>query len=810
VDLAAHSAHMDAPGEDLAASLAGIRPGSGSVPIYSTVTGGLLDGARFDAAYWRRNLRETVLFATAVAAACDDGPADFIEIAPHPILRTPLEQLAATGSAVFGSLDRELDERTALLRTAAALHTRGRPLRWSALIPGGARPVPLPGYPWQRRRYWIRSEGRDATPAPPPAPTRPETPPDWEYELVWREAPQPADVRLPGASWLLLDDGAGLAPGLAAAISAAGGTPVVGLAASPAEVETVVANWLADAGEAAGIICVLAGATPADDPAARALEKCAAVAAVARALLMHAAGSQLRLWLLTRAANAIAPGDVPDPVAAAVWGFGLGVALECAPCWGGMIDLPARSDAAADAACVLAQVAAAGAEDQIAVRGGRRFVPRLAPATPHPAAPPAVRAGASYLVTGGLGNVGVELVRWLVSAGARHIVVVSRTPVPPRSDWDRLDPDSPLTRAVAVIRDAEAAGAVVLTVAADVADPAAVRSLLSRFGAELPPLKGVFHAAALTGFVPLVRMTAADIAAILRPKLAGAWLLHRATSALELDHFVLFSSVAAVWGSRGKAHYAAANRAVDALAALRRSSGLPALAVNWGGWAGGQDAAHRFVLVSELRPMPHAAALERLGAAMSAGSRQRVIAAADWRGVQAGYAPGGHRTLFAELVTAAPEAAAAVAGEGTALRARILEAGGAAARGMLLDHVRGRVAEALGMKPSELHETDVGFFRLGMDSRTAVELRSRLEQDLGITLNATVAFEFPTVEALARYLETRLLGPAPDAPAASPATVAGGDPPAAGESDVAQLSEDELARLLDSTVSRLLDDTGAP
>src|SRR5690606_39571969 len=201
------------------------------------------------------------------------------------------------------------------------------------------------------------------------------------------------------------------------------------------------------------------------------------------------------------------------------------------------------------------------------------------------------------------------------------------------------------------LREIERLGAVVTAVAADVADAGSVAALIQRFGADLPPLRGVIHAAAVIDPKPTGELTAEQVEATLRPKVAGARNLHRATLGLDLDFFILFSTAAAVWGSRGLAHYAAANHFLDALAHHRAARGLPALAVNWGLWAEGAttEEMNRFFRASGVLPMPSRPLFELLGSLAANGAVQRTIARVDWAAFRAAYEQRGRRALLAGL-----------------------------------------------------------------------------------------------------------------------------------------------------------------
>jgi acyl transferase domain-containing protein len=157
VDYASHSPHMDPLHTDVLQALEGLRPQPASLPIYSTVTGDVSDGLVFDATYWWRNLREPVLFSAAVQQLLADGHDIFLEIGPHPIVSSAIQQGFAhrgCNGTVLPSLQRGREERAVMLGAFGALYTLGYPVDWSRLYPSGGRCVPLPSYPWQRERFW--------------------------------------------------------------------------------------------------------------------------------------------------------------------------------------------------------------------------------------------------------------------------------------------------------------------------------------------------------------------------------------------------------------------------------------------------------------------------------------------------------------------------------------------------------------------------------------------------------------------------------------------------------------------------------
>ena len=243
----------------------------------------------------------------------------------------------------------------------------------------------------------------------------------------------------------------------------------------------------------------------------------------------------------------------------------------------------------AEARQIWQEISGSSGEDQLAFREGRRFVARLVrrgPSIPQPLRF-RWRTDGTYLISGGLGDLGLLVARWMVEQGARRLILLGRTALPPRSDWSAAEPGSRLARQITAIRDLESLGACVHPASVDVADEAALSGFLDAFRTEgWPPIRGVVHAAGASQDGLLVQLDAAALTAVLRPKVTGGWLLHRLLRDDPLDFFVLFSSAGAILGQPGQGNYAAANAFLDALAHHRRAQGQPALSINWGAWAG--------------------------------------------------------------------------------------------------------------------------------------------------------------------------------------------------------------------------------
>jgi NAD(P)-dependent dehydrogenase (short-subunit alcohol dehydrogenase family) len=468
-----------------------------------------------------------------------------------------------------------------------------------------------------------------------------------------------------------------------------------------------------------------------------------------------------RLWLATRGAQPI--GDALSETALAqspVWGLGRVFALEHPDLWGGLIDLPPAGETSvlSDASLLFDEIQQPDGEDQIALRGDRRHVARLTRSRVESMTvkPLAIAPDATYLITGGLGSLGLQLARWLVDHGARRLVLTGRSGLPDRSQWETIAADTDFGRRIAAVKAIEALGAAITVAQVDVADEAGMSALFAELKRTHPPVRGILHAAGVAATHALADLSLDALHAVLRPKVIGTLVLHRLTQLIEpLDFFILFSSGAAVWGSQGLGHYAAANQFMDAFAHHRRRHGLPALSVNWGWWAGdgmATTAQARLFTQVGLNVMPPDQALSALVYLLRTDAIQAVVASIDWAAFKPIYESKRPRPLLKRIEAPAQTNDAGATGERRTFTDQLRSAAPDQRWQMLLAHVRDQVSRVLGFASGEALDTRQGFFRMGMDSLTTVQLRRHLEVSLGCALPTTVAFEYPTVEALTRFL----------------------------------------------------------
>ena len=447
------------------------------------------------------------------------------------------------------------------------------------------------------------------------------------------------------------------------------------------------------------------------------------------------------IWLVTRHVVSVPPDDSPsDPAGAALWGFGRSAALEHPQIWGGLLDLGAETSSSEEAAGLLGEILQGDGEDQLALRNGRRFAPRLVRA-PMPARTHAgLDARGAYLITGGLGALGIETARWLVSRrGVKHLVLVSW-----RGDQD---PNAGL-----VEKELAAFGTEVRIVSADITKESDVRRLLEQIVELSWDLRGIFHCAGVLDDGILLQMSWEKLWRVMAPKVIGGWLLSELSRACNLECFVVFSSILSLTGSAGQSNYSAANAFLDALVVRRRAQGLPALALNFGPWAAGLatvsgEKGRQIWRARGTEYISSTLGVEALDAVVGGDFSHAVITVTKWPVFlqQFAKAPNLYNELHKE--TAPDVAAAGLSLDQATLRLRLKEATPAQRRDILTAFVLEQAMKTLGI--TNPIDTERPLADFGLDLLMSVTLLNRLEVPLGVKVSAAKLIWGPSVRQLA-------------------------------------------------------------
>jgi len=637
------------------------------------------------------------------------------------------------------------------------------------------------------------------------------------YRLVWRPKELPAtplaNTRTTG-SWLIFSDTKGTGRAIAHRLRASGETCIEALAATrygrtangeyqldptdPSHLRQFLSEAFGTARVCKGVIHSLSldstawEKTTSDSLLADIRRNCVSVLASTQALVTQGWRDVPRLYLLTRGVFAVeATKNEPIAVAQApLWGLGRTIALEHPALECTRLDLPATSTAN-DVDAVVKELLTNDVEDQIALRGAGRFVARIVrdKIAAIPAREFTLRGDRTYLITGGLGGLGLELAQWLVQQDARHLVLVGRS--------------APNAQAVEALQQLKNAGATVHVAQVDVSQYQQLADLLASIKRDMPPLAGVIHAAAVLQDRTLLDMTEDVFMQVMDAKVLGALNLHALTASEPLDLFIVYSSVAGVLGSPGQGNYAAANAFLDALAQARVAAGLPASSIAWGPFTS-------------------------VGLAASQGNRGQRLASRGFEGISPA---DGHAILAKLLMHPRPEVAAVrlsvrqwqeVLPQAASLpvlaelRAEIstpeaTRDGARAFRGLLEStepsrrsaviktHAMEQLGQVLRLDPSRIDPLAT-FASLGVDSLTSLELRNRLQGSLGLDLPATLLFTYPTLDKLVAHIIDKLALDGSNATTAAPVTTLPKSQIAPAE-EQGDMGVDDLMALLDEELS---------
>ena len=782
---------------------------------------------RLDGAYWRRHARQPVEFAKSVHTLAEMNCKLLVEIGPRPVLTAAALGAwpdPATAPRVITSLRRNTADHRQITEALADAYVLGHLPAFAALRRVGAQKLDLPTYPFEHREYWFRdNQGPDRPQAqqqrlPSTEAVRlledgrieelatlldgsagdqqtldvlnrlaaqhnqqrgSQSITEDRYQIHWEEATAtPSGAEADGArSWILIGEDTEATRPLVDVLTARGQRyRIVGLPVSDADEEQLANALRVAAAEDSTLHIVHVAGLDSDPesttaPSMRSLLRMQhRILGGTRRMFRAASAAELRtpIWVVTRRAQHVTATDTVAPDQSCLWGFGRAAALELPQLCGGLADL--AEGTADEWSRLLNRITTPHApvirEDQIALRDHTVYVPRLVRRDGLPSGRPLqLRDDATYLVTGGLGSIGLEIAGYLAAHGARYLVLTSRR-APDAAAQQRID-------ALHAQHDCQ-----IRVVSADVADAHDVARLLAAVAAELPPLAGIVHAAGEIGTTPLASLEDSEVDRVFAGKVWGAWHLSEAAADLQLDFFLSTSSIASVWGGYGQTAYGAANAFLDGLAWRLREQGIPGVSINFGPWSAGMaDAESRARLeqrgVRTLSPTDALAGMaDAVTAAESSGRAQGVVARIDWARFLPLYQQAGRRGFLAELAREVPDTTPAAAPSGkTDLVERLTNAPVQQRKKLLTDYLRTAVAEITRVDAAEIRE-DAGFFDLGMDSLMAVELRRRIEQGVGREIPATLAMDHPRLSDVADYLLGEVLGLAEPASAkAGPQTV---------------------------------------
>lgn len=474
---------------------------------------------------------------------------------------------------------------------------------------------------------------------------------------------------------------------------------------------------------------------------------CGSVLYLVQAIVGVSRSKLPRLWLVTQDAQTVQSSSavVMGVAQASLWGLGRVLAKEHSQLWGGLLDLDAQASVQDMASLLLAEILNPDREDHLAFREGQRYVARLVRHRQSDILTENLhfQSDASYLITGGLGGVGLKVAQWMVERGARHLVLVGRS--------------GASATAKEVLKGLEYSGTQIVVEQADVSQEEQVLRVLNDISKSMPPLRGVIHGAGVLDDGVLLQQDWQRFTKVLAPKVDGAWNLHKHTLNQPLDFFVLFSSVAALFGSPAQANYAAANAFLDALAQYRLAAGLPGLSINWGIWdevgvAAKRKVGERMAIqgIGSIKPEQGLQILEQL---FHNSSAQVGVMPINWQQWRKSQSQVDNTPLLAQLIEEETEFQLQheQQGKGSLTNAALLRAEPQERRQLLEFYLHEQVARILRMPASKL-DVQQPLSNLGLDSLMGIELKNQVENNLELLIPMTKLLEGPSIAQLAEEL----------------------------------------------------------
>ncbi|MCE7987528.1 MAG: SDR family NAD(P)-dependent oxidoreductase [Caldilinea sp. CFX5] len=788
-----HSRLMEAMLDPFGAVLRAVTWRAPTIPFISNVTGAWIsDADATNPAYWTKQLRQTVRWLDGLTQLLQQPTWLPLEVGPGHTLADLVRQhpdFTAQQLALHSlrAAQEATTDETIWLTTAGRLWTAGVPVAWSAIYAGEQRcRVPLPTYPFERQRYWVEA----ATPSV--GATREQTSPlgrlplaDWFYVPMWQQLPLPVVPPAPPTTWLVFADEQGVAGQLTERLRADGHlvtTVTLGDAfvhASDLSRVTMRAAHKADysallellttANQLPAYILHLWGVSGAantendgaPDTLGASLDRgFFSLTYLAQALGTVTVGQAVEILVVSDHVHKVAGNEQLQPHKATMLGLCRVITQEYPHVRCRHVDvvatIPSRVAGVLPALAdqILAEAFSRAADGDVAYRGHERWIRHFERAIfDEPAGLPSLlRTEGVYLITGGLGGIGLELARYLAQATQARLALLGRTALPPRDQWPEWianhEAEDNISQKIRAVQALEAMGAAVLTVAADVVDHDQMRGALDSIEAHFGTLHGVIHAAGVPGGGVLQLATPTTANRVLRPKIQGTLTLDAVLGERQLDFIILCSSLASLLGGAGQSDYCAANAFLDAYA---QASARPMIAVNWDRWQGtGMAAGIETTLDSGWSGITREEGVAAFRRILQPLWRQVAVSSVDFRPLLHVPAvnPSVHRTPSRTQTTAThqrPALATAFALASSTTEQAVVEL----FEGML------------GVAPVGVNDS---FFELGGHSLLAIQVLSRLNERLHVQLPIQSIFEAPTASTLAQLIQTVQLATHPGTP----------------------------------------------
>lgn len=778
-----HSRMMEPMLTEFERELAGVRTSPPKIRYISNLTGTWITAEQaMDPGYWSRHLRHTVRFAEGVQTALHDESAVLLEIGPgntlcslvrqHPACRPDRLVLPSVRHPQHREGDAEF-----ILNALGRIWLSGKRIAWPVLHAGRSRRrVQLPTYPFERQRYWMTPTKVTTTPAENNRDIA-----SWFHVRSWRRQPPLAAIVSAALAtprdWLIFADSGGLGDRMATRLRGLGHTVSIVRAGSafaqgegdqytidaaePSHYGEVL-RVLQEAGQLPdGVLHLWAVGEPKDGNGSGMSERLLdryffSLVHIAQALGEMGRTEPMDIVVVSDGMQAVTGDETIVPEKAILLGPCSVMPREYPNIACRSIDI-GRCETEAAQDCIdalIAELAADTTDTAVAYRGGYRWTPHIEALrlTEERLGPTLLRKEGVYLITGGLGGIGLALAEHLATSVAARLVLVGRMRLPEKEQWDEWlashPSDDTTSRKLRALRALEARGAVVMAAHADVTSDAQMRVVVDQARARFGAIHGVVHAAGMPGGGLIQLKTRRDAMRVLAPKVEGAQVLERLFSDAPLDFLVLCSSLASLTGDPGQVDYTAANAYLDAFAHHPHAAARHVISVNWDAW--------RDVGMAVDTEVPKALAEQRRRHLHNAIRSDEGVQAFDrllrCRLRQVAVSPRMMPSLGATVQMAQEEAdmKSTSATEASHARPRALVQPYVAPRNEREERIAGVWQELFGIDRVGVHD---GFFDLGGHSLLALQVIARLRERLDIDLSLAKFLELGTVEKLALHAD---------------------------------------------------------
>ncbi|MBL6449584.1 SDR family NAD(P)-dependent oxidoreductase [Fulvivirga sp. 29W222] len=749
--------------------------------------------------HWVKHLRHTVQFSSAAALLDQEDIRHFLEVGSGSgTLVAVRECLNRSDLVLLRSLSSPKGSRSEsyhFFDSVGKLYQEGWSVHWQTLLHGKKHPEMIPGIVFNHQSYWVKgleAENISAFAGPiynpnyKPAAVNepaPDTAPTIHYDLNWVKKGKLAqpdeieDIRT-NISWIILGEDTPALQALLDGIRKRGHQVFwIGMETKHAHKPDAVLSYGMDMAATFNVLNRIVtsesranvdawkvvfypksfsrtGMLLDTDDLKLATQKSLGVfipflKALRRVVITPP------VWVVTEGTQQVTPEEAVslNLTAAPLWGFAKTLYLEHPEWRGGMIDLEPKVNPEEKATQIMSKVLQTQNENCIVIRQGNQYVEQLVPTNPTLQESITFRNDGAFIITGGLGGLGLETASWVVNKGARHVILISRRSLPPRTDWVSMPSDHGQYEVVQQLLSLEEQGATVEVASLDIRDIPKLEALFSSLEDRDIPVRGILHAAGVNWFAKIMELNESEFFDTLDIKVAGTWALHQLSKPHDLDCFILYSSVSALWGSVNLSHYTAANFFMDAVSQYRFGAGQKSLCIDWGPWdqVGMSAKPEEREVLDKMgfTLMPPQEALSAMELQLGSGQPLSLISKINWEKYRSFIDFTLQPSLFEQVAQTSISSASGVS---PGHLDHMLSASPEKARELIEEVVRTELRSVMLIESIDDIPDDKRFNFLGMDSLMAILLATKLEQYFQVKLPNTLAYNYPHIKAVSDHL----------------------------------------------------------